>query len=124
MTNRRVLVVDDEPGVLRFVRIGLTAAGYEVMVSDNGEDALHLVRTNEPDVVLLDLLMVPMSGFEVLEELRTFSRVPVIVFTARSFIADRAMENGANDFIAKPFQPDDLVKKIESVLAAERSADG
>jgi two-component system KDP operon response regulator KdpE len=64
----------------------------------------------------LDILMVPMSGFEVLDKLRTFSQVPVIVFTGRSFIADKALEFGANDYIAKPFDPEELVKKIRNVL--------
>ena len=68
------------------------------------------------DIVLLDILMVPMSGFEVLDKLRTFSQVPVIVFTGRSFIADKALEFGANDYIAKPFDPEELIKKIRNVL--------
>jgi len=115
--KKHVLVVDDEPGVLRFVKIGLNTAGYNVTVTTNGEEALTLVQSCEPDIVLLDLLMVPMTGFEVLEKLRTFSQVPVIVFSARSFITEQAIKSGANNFIPKPFRPEDLVKTIENTLA-------
>jgi DNA-binding response OmpR family regulator len=121
--KKRVLVVDDEPGVLRFVKIGLTAAGYDVTTTSSGEEALRLVRDHAPDIVLLDVMMVPMTGFEVLEKLRAFSQVPVIVFTARSFILEQAIKNGANGFIAKPFQPDELINKIETMLNARDARD-
>jgi two-component system, OmpR family, KDP operon response regulator KdpE len=114
--KKRVLAIDDEPGVLKFLSIGLTAAGYQVTTTSDCQAGIEIVRTNPPDIVLLDILMVPMDGFEVLGTLRTFSNVPVIVFTARSFIAAQAFKTGANDVIAKPFKPDELIKKIESVL--------
>ena len=107
--------------MLRFVKIGLTAAGYEVITADGGEEALGLVRTKAPDVMLLDLLMVPMTGFEVLQRLRVFSQLPVIIFTARSFSAEQASKSGANGYIAKPFQPADLDKKIQEVLGNQSS---
>lgn len=111
-----MLVVDDEPGVLRFVNIGLTAAGYEVTTTTSGEEALTLAQSQRYDMVLLDLLTIPIDGFEVLKRLRAFSQVPVIVFTARSFVTDQAMKLGANGFMAKPFRPEDLIKKMESIL--------
>jgi DNA-binding response OmpR family regulator len=116
LTGKRVLVVDDEPGILRFTSAGLALAGCEVATTTSGEEALRLVKANEPDVVILDVLMVPMTGFDVLDRLRTFSQVPVIVFTARSFIAEQALKLGANGHIAKPFRPEELVKKIKEVL--------
>ena len=118
--NAHVLVVDDDPGVLKFVEIGLTLAGYAVTTTTDGGGVLNLIRTKEPDIVLLDIFMVPIGGFEILDQIRTLSKVPVIVFTAQTFISDRAMELGANGFIAKPFRPEALVKKIEGVLADKK----
>lgn len=114
--KKRVLVVDDEPGVLKFVRISLSAAGYEVLTAGGGEEGLKLVESEKPDIMLLDILMVPMSGFDVLVKLREFSQLPVIVFTAKSDLGNMAIREGANGFIAKPFMPDQLVKQIEETL--------
>jgi DNA-binding response OmpR family regulator len=118
-TKRRVLVVDDEPGVLRFINVGLSLAGYEVITSSGGEEALKLINSDKPDIILLDLVMVPLSGFDVLEKLRTFSQLPVIMFTARSDLGAQALKAGANGFIAKPFRPEQLIQKIEEVLGAQ-----
>lgn len=115
-SKKRVLVVDDEPAILRFVSTKLSLVGYQVLTTTSGEEALKLVQSEEPDIIVLDVLMAPMSGLDVLERLRTFSRIPVIVFTGRSFIADQALKLGASDHIAKPFDPDELVKKIRNIL--------
>ena len=114
--KKRVLVVDDEPGILRFVGINLRLAGYEVATTTSGEEALKLVQSLKPDVMLLDILMQPVSGFEVLEHLRVFSQLPVIVFTARSEVAEEAVKRGATSYLAKPFIPEDLLQKIQDVL--------
>jgi DNA-binding response OmpR family regulator len=114
--KKRVLVVDDEPGIRRFVSTSLGLAGFDVTTTGSGEEALKLAETQNPDIILLDILMQPLSGFDVLERLRKFSQVPVIVFTARKEIADLAMKEGANGFIMKPFIPDELVKKIGTSL--------
>ncbi len=111
-----VLVVDDEQAVLRFVDISLTNAGYNVMTASNGQDALDLIKKENPDIMVLDILMVPMTGFDVLTALRKFSKMPVIVFTAKSFIGDEAMKAGADDYLGKPFKPEDLIKKVETLL--------
>ena len=114
--GKRVLVVDDEPGVLRFVKANLSLSGYDVTTTMSGEESLDLARTEHPDVMLLDILMTPLTGFDVLLQLREFSDIPVIVFTARNDIAGLALQHGANGFIAKPFKPEELKKKIEEVL--------
>lgn len=111
-----MLVVDDEPRILRFVRVKMNLAGYEVITTTSGQDALELTQKQKPDIVLLDLLMVPLSGFDVLERLRTFSKVPVIVFTGKHLAADEVPRLGANDFIAKPFDPEELVRKVKNIL--------
>lgn len=120
--KKRVLVIDDEPAVLGFVNAKLTAAGYQVIAATNGEEALREARAHPVDAVLLDLFMVPISGFLVLDGLRSFSDVPVIVFTAHPYLAEKARRLGADDFIAKPFDPDVLIEKIAWLLAGERKA--
>jgi DNA-binding response OmpR family regulator len=118
MPNKKcILVVDDEPGILWFVSAKLTAAGYAVIVATSGEEALREARRDTVDIVLLDLFMVPMSGFLVLDRLRTFSNVPVIIFTTHPYLAEKALQLGANDVIGKPCDPDVLVSKIEKLLA-------
>ena len=115
--KKRILVVDDEPGILRFVRTCLSLAGYEVLTASDGNEALQMAKAEKPDLLLLDVFMVPISGFDVLVELRKFSQTPVIVFTARSSIVDRALKWGANDSIAKPFHPEEMLTKVKAILS-------
>ena len=118
--KKRILVIDDEPAMLGFVSAKLTAAGYQVIAITSGEEALREARARPVDAVLLDLFMVPMSGFLVLDGLRSFSDVPVIIFTAHPYLAEKARRLGADDFIAKPFDPDILIGKIARLLAGKR----
>ena len=105
--KKRVLVVDDEPGILKFASISLTIAGYEVITTTSGEEALKLVESEKPDIMLLDIVMEPLSGFDVLFRLRRASnKMPVIVFTAQSMIAESALSMGAKSYISKPFMPE------------------
>ena len=111
-----VLVVDDDPRIVRFIRVGLIAHGYDVLTAADGAEALELVRAKQPDIILLDIIMPVKDGFEVLQELRTFSSVPVIAFSAQSSASSRALSLGANDFVSKPFRPDELVQRIKLLL--------
>ncbi|MFH1002584.1 MAG: response regulator transcription factor [Chloroflexota bacterium] len=113
----RVLVVDDEPRIITFLRSKLKASGYEVLTAGNGLEALEQVRAQEPDLVVLDLLMPRMDGLEVLKELRSFSPVPVIILSARGHDTDKikGLSLGADDYLPKPFNPDELVARIEAV---------
>ncbi len=117
MTKKSILVVDDEPGIGNILRIKLRLHGYEVITTTSGAEAIEIIGTQEPDIVLLDILMPDVTGIDVLDRVRTFSQVPIIVFTAKPDIAQFALNNGANDSIAKPFDPDQLVAKIKSVLS-------
>lgn len=119
----RVLVVDDEPRILRFLRTSLSAHGYTVITATNGEEAIELARAEQPDIMLLDMFLPVMDGFEVLQKLRSFSSLPVIVFSASNSVRDRVINLGANEFVAKPFAPDDLIKTIEALLARHTGAD-
>jgi DNA-binding response OmpR family regulator len=123
-TRKRVLVVDDEAAILRIVGTSLRVFGYDVITSSSGEEALKLVESEKPDVMLLDVLMPGMNGLETLQKLRTTSDLPVIVFSARSSAREEVLKLGANDFVAKPFTPEEMVKRISSVLqsAAQQSS--
>jgi DNA-binding response OmpR family regulator len=112
-----VLVVDDHPRVLRFIEISLKLHGFEVRTADCGENALALLKTNRPDIMLLDIIMPGISGLEVLSQTRSFTRMPVIAFSASSDNHFDAIRLGANDFLTKPFEPDEMVRKIEAQLA-------
>lgn len=123
-TNKRVLVVDDEPGIVNILRIKLRISGYDVVTTTSGAEAIELVRADKFDVMLLDVLMPGVSGFDVLEKVRSFSRVPIIVFTAKPDIMQFAIKLGADNTIAKPFDPEEVVKKIEMVLDNARHEKG
>jgi len=113
----RVLLVDDEERILNFLRAKLNASGYDVLTAQNGHAALEQVQAQQPDLMVLDLVMPGMSGFEVLKELRGFSPIPVIILSARGSDMDkiRGLETGADDYLAKPFNPDELIARIEAV---------
>jgi two-component system KDP operon response regulator KdpE len=111
-----VLVVDDHPKVLRFIEIDLKLRGFEVVTTPSGKEALEFVKSKKPDIMLLDIIMPEVDGFEVLKQLRAFSQLPVIAFSASHTNHDDAMRLGANDFITKPFHPDEMVRRIEALL--------
>lgn len=118
MPKRLILVVDDEPAILRLVRAKLQADGYGVITADRGATALDLVDEERPDLIILDLMMPEMDGFETLRKLRRFSSTPVIMLTARGGDADklRGFESGVDDYITKPFNPDELAARVAAVL--------
>jgi two-component system KDP operon response regulator KdpE len=113
----RILVVDDEERILNFLNSKLKASGYEVLTASNGLKGLEQAQAQEPDLIVLDLLMPKMDGLEMLKELRSFSAVPVIILTAKGADADRikGLELGADDYLPKPFNPDELVARIEAI---------
>jgi DNA-binding response OmpR family regulator len=117
MKKFRVLVVDDERRILNFLSSKLKATGYDVFAADNGVEALEQVQVQEPDLVVLDILMPKKDGFETLKELRTFSSVPVIILSAKGTNVDKVkgLSLGADDYLAKPFSPDELIARIEAV---------
>jgi DNA-binding response OmpR family regulator len=112
-----VLVVDDEQHILNFLSSKLRASGYEVLTASNGVEALEQVEAQEPDLVVLDILMPKKDGFETLKQLRTFSPVPAIILSAKGTNADKVkgLSLGADDYLAKPFSPDELIARIEAV---------
>ena len=117
MKRFRILAVDDEERILNFLNSKLKASGYEVLTASNGLEGLEQAQAQEPDLIVLDLLMPKMDGLEMLKELRSFSAVPVIILTAKGADADRikGLQLGADDYLPKPFNPDELVARIEAV---------
>lgn len=117
-SRRRVLVVDDEPRMTRFIRLNLEHDGFLVSEATTGTQALEQLRDQLPDMVLLDVLMPDIDGFETLTLIREISNVPVIMLTARGDEEDRVrgLELGADDYITKPFSPRELVSRVRAVL--------
>ncbi|PJF42701.1 MAG: DNA-binding response regulator [Phototrophicales bacterium] len=116
--TKRVLVVDDEPRMIDFIRMNLELEGFQVVEARNGLEALEAIRTHLPDIVLLDVMMPQLDGFETLRMLREFSTVPVIMLTAKGEEDDkvRGLELGADDYLTKPFSPRELSSRIRAVL--------
>ncbi len=116
--RHRILVVDDEPRMIHFIRLNLEHDGFEVVEAANGLRALEQARDSLPDLVLLDVAMPELDGFETLRMLREISTVPVIMLTARGDEDDRVrgLELGADDYVTKPFSPRELVSRVRAVL--------
>lgn len=113
-----ILVVDDEPRLVKFVRMNLELEGFRVSEAYNGLEALDKVREELPDLVVLDIMMPEMDGFETLKHIREISTVPVIILTVKSDEEDliNGLELGADDYLTKPFSPRVLVSRIKAVL--------
>lgn len=112
-----VLVVDDERKLLRFVEIGLRIRGFDVVTTTSGQEALDLVRSAKPDIMLLDIIMPGIDGFQVIKELRTFTDMPVIAFSASPGNHANALQLGANDFMPKPFNVDEMIRRIKKIIS-------
>jgi DNA-binding response OmpR family regulator len=113
-----VLVVDDEPGIVDFIEVGLRQEGFAVTSTAIGEAGLQLIRSTAPDVVILDVSLPDINGFDLLRQLRVESDVPVVMLTARGEVDDRVrgLELGADDYIAKPFHLAELLARVRAQL--------
>lgn len=118
LKDKLVLVVDDEPRMVNFIRLNLELEGMRVATASNGREALEAAREDMPDIVLLDVMMPVMDGFETLRRLRQFSQVPILMLTAKDEEEDRVrgLELGADDYIGKPFSHREVVSRIKAVL--------
>ena len=114
----KVLVVDDDPGIVKVVRAYLEQDGFRVLVAHDGKKAMQIARNERPDLVILDLMLPEMDGWDVCRALRKESDVPVIMLTARVEESDKliGLELGADDYVTKPFSPRELVARVRSVL--------
>ena len=118
MTGPRVLVVDDEPQIQRFLTVALSAAGFRVQTAETGAQALRLAATGAPDLIVLDLGLPDRDGKDVLRDIRQFSTTPVIVLSARDREAEKieALDLGADDYVEKPFGIGELTARLRAAL--------
>ncbi|MGE0491227.1 MAG: response regulator transcription factor [Vulcanimicrobiota bacterium] len=116
--SKTVLVVDDEEAIVEILTMNLIREGYTVLSADHGKAALDQVRSGSPDLMLLDVGLPDMDGFQVCAELRGFSTIPVIMVTARGEDVDKilGLETGADDYIVKPFNPKEVVARVKALL--------
>jgi len=124
--RRRILVVDDEERMVRFIRLNLEHDGFLVTEAFNGKQAIQRLRDATPDLILLDVMMPDVDGFDVLQMIREISSVPVIMLTAKGEEDDRVrgLELGADDYVTKPFSPRELVSRVKAVLRRTEGASG
>ena len=122
MNKIQVLVVDDEPRYLKLVRYNLEAAGYEVLTTASGEEALSLVAGKTPDLIILDIRLPGIDGYEVCTRIREFSSVPIIMLTAKGEEQEKVqgLRLGADDYVTKPFGAEELMARVETVLRRSR----
>ena len=119
MTNEPlILAVDDEPGVLRLIKLELSSQGVRVVTAGDGEEALRIAEQQRPDIVILDIMMPEMGGLEVMRRLRERTSVPIILLTAKDHDQDkiRGLDLGADDYLVKPFNPEELSARVRAVL--------
>lgn len=125
MTEARILLVDDEAAIRKFLRIGLQAQGYQVLEADCGEAALRLAALEQPDLVVLDLGLPDLDGQDVLTRLREWSAVPVLVLSVRAGEKDKvqALDNGANDYVSKPFGVQEFLARVRALLRSRPTSE-
>ncbi|MGM9949903.1 MAG: response regulator transcription factor [Lysinibacillus sp.] len=125
--DKRILIVEDEARIARVISLELKHEGYAVEIADNGKDAINLALEEEWDLILLDVMLPEMSGFEVLRRLRMQDeQTPVILLTARNSVFDKVngLDHGANDYITKPFEMEELLARIRSAIRVATVAQG
>lgn len=121
MSQKKILIVDDEVDLVETLRFSLENEGYNVLVSYNGEDALNQARKENPDLILLDLMLPKLDGYKVCRLLKfdeIYKHIPILMLTAKTQEKDKLLgkETGANEYITKPFEMDELIEKVKAYL--------
>ena len=126
MLNTRILLVDDDPNIRQLVNLYLVKEGFEVSMADRGDTALKMFRQSPPNLMLLDLMLPGMDGWQVCREVRKTSNIPIIMLTAKDETFDKVLglELGADDYIVKPFDMKELVARIKAVLRRYQQPEG
>lgn len=124
--SARILIVDDEPRYLRLMEANLITEGFQVIKATNGQEAVDIVASQQPDLVLLDIMMPILDGFAACERIREFSSVPIIMVTARGEenARVRGLDLGADDYIVKPFSATELLARVRAVLRRVKTSGG
>jgi DNA-binding response OmpR family regulator len=123
--NAKILIVDDEPRYVRLMEANLLTEGYQVIPAYNGQEALNIVTSQKPDLIILDVMMPVVDGFTVCERIREFSNLPIIMVTAKGEERDRVrgLDLGADDYIVKPFSATELLARVRAVLRRAHKTD-
>lgn len=118
MHHPRILIVDDDPAIIRFVSANLRTEGYQTLAAENGAEALETIQRELPDLVILDIMMPEVDGMEVCRRVREWTQLPIIMLSARGDVQDKArcLDLGADDYIAKPFGVEELLARVRAVL--------
>src|SRR6202158_4225738 len=116
--SQKILIIEDEEGIIHLLNLYLKDAGYDVVVARDGADGLALHARAHPDLVLLDIMLPAIDGFEVCRRIRAWSKTPILMLTARSSEDDRieGLDLGADDYLVKPFSPRELVSRVRAIL--------
>jgi DNA-binding response OmpR family regulator len=116
--SQKILIIEDEEGIIHLLNLYLKDAGYNVVVARDGADGLALHAREKPDLVILDIMLPAIDGFEVCRRIRAWSKTPILILTARSDEDDRVngLELGADDYLVKPFSPRELVSRVRAIL--------
>ena len=124
MPDELILLVDDEPSIVQLARMYLEQDGYRVLIAVNGQMALDTIRQQNPDLVVLDLMLPGIDGWEVCRRVRASSRLPILMLTARDDDIDKivGLEMGADDYLTKPFNPRELVARVRAILRRAAAA--
>ena len=124
MEKTRVLIVDDDPNINQLIKLYLEKEGYETETAERCDDALNLFKKNPPQIVLLDLMLPGMDGWQVCREIRKISTIPIIMLTAKDETFDKVLglELGADDYMTKPFDPKELIARIKAVMRRTQTA--
>ena len=124
MHRPRILVVDDDPAIIKFVRANLKADDYETLAALDGAEAIEVVEREMPDLVILDIMLPRIDGFEVLSRLREWCQIPIIVLSARGDAEDKVkcLDLGADDYLSKPFDLEELLARIRAVFRRTEAA--
>jgi DNA-binding response OmpR family regulator len=124
MKPSRILVVDDDPSIRKFVRVNLEARGFGVLLAADGDEALTVIEKELPDMIIMDIMMPKMDGFAVCQKVREWSNIPIIMLSARDSEQDkvRCLDCGADDYLTKPFSLKELLSRIKAVLRRSQVA--
>jgi two-component system response regulator ResD len=123
MSEKMILIIEDEPSIREVVSLYLKRAGFQVTEAGDGEEAIKMLESSHPDLVILDLMLPNIDGFEITRYLRAKGDIPIIMLTARRSEADRiaGLEMGADDYVVKPFSPQEVVSRVRAVLRRTQS---
>src|SRR5690348_5018174 len=123
--SQKILVIEDEEGIIHLLNLYLRDAGYTIVVAKDGADGLALHAREHPDLVILDIMLPALDGFEVCKRIRAWSKTPILMLTARGDEDDRiqGLDIGADDYIVKPFSPRELVSRVRAILRRVGASD-